>query len=117
MILTKAERIELNKRATGRTIRAEEARRARCILMLAEGASWAQIRDKLNCNDSFVARWASASKPSGWRGCTVGTGAVSCARSRPNWRRAFWNAPGRVRAMDPRTGVLASWPRNWAHII
>lgn len=57
MILTKAERIELNKRATGRTIRAEEARRARCILMLAEGASWAQIRDKLNCNDSFVARW------------------------------------------------------------
>jgi len=58
MILTKAERVELNKRATGRTIRAEEARRARCILMLAEGASWAQIRDKLNCNDSFVARWS-----------------------------------------------------------
>lgn len=57
MILTKAERVELNKRANGRTIRAEEARRARCILMLAQGASWAQIRDKLNCTDSFVARW------------------------------------------------------------
>jgi hypothetical protein len=46
MILTKAERAELSRRANGRTIRAEDARRARCILMLANGATWVQIRDK-----------------------------------------------------------------------
>jgi len=68
MILTKAERTELSRRANGRTIRAEDARRARCILMLAEGATWAQIRDKLSCNDSFVACWSQRFEAEGLAG-------------------------------------------------
>jgi transposase len=57
MKLTKAERVELTKRATRRTVRAEDARRARCILLLAEQHTWAQVRDKLGCSDNFIARW------------------------------------------------------------
>ena len=58
MKLTKAERMELNKRATGRTVRAEDARRARLVLLLAERETWATIRDKLGCGDTFINRWS-----------------------------------------------------------
>ena len=58
MKLTKPERVKLTKRASGRTLRAEDARRARCILPLAEQHPWAQVRDKPGCNDSFIARWS-----------------------------------------------------------
>jgi transposase len=58
MILSKSERIELTKRAKARTGRAEDARRARCMLLLAAGQAWAQIRDKLACNDAYIARWS-----------------------------------------------------------
>src|SRR3974390_1847955 len=56
--LTEAERMELNQRVGSRRGRADEARRARLILLLEEGQSWAQIRDKLGCNDTFIDRWA-----------------------------------------------------------
>ena len=59
MILTRSERVELTKRAGGRTVRAEDARRARCVLLLAEGNTWAEVRSKLECNDEFIARWSA----------------------------------------------------------
>ena len=71
MILTRSERVELTKRAGGRTVRAEDARRARCVLLLAEGNTWAEVRSKLECNDEFIARW-SGSRQSAWRVCIAG---------------------------------------------
>ena len=56
--LTKMERAELSRRATSRAGRADEARRARLILLLAAGGTWAEIRGKLACNDAFIARWS-----------------------------------------------------------
>src|SRR5215469_1826852 len=56
--LTEAERLELSRRATSRSGRADDGRRARLILLLAAGHSWAQIRDKLDCNDAFIDRWS-----------------------------------------------------------
>jgi transposase len=55
--LTEAERMELNQRVASRSGRADDARRARLILLLEEGHTWAQIRDKLDCNDAFIDRW------------------------------------------------------------
>src|SRR5262244_862605 len=55
--LTEAERLELSQRATSRSGRADDGRRARLILLLEAGHSWAQIRDKLDCNDAFIDRW------------------------------------------------------------
>jgi transposase len=57
MMLTDVERIELERRVSSRKGRADEARRARCILLLAAGTSWAQIRSQLRCNDGYIARW------------------------------------------------------------
>jgi transposase len=57
MTLTEVERMELERRVSSRKGRADEARRARCILMLAEGVNWTCIRTQLSCGDSYIARW------------------------------------------------------------
>ncbi|HUE88561.1 MAG TPA: IS630 family transposase [Vicinamibacterales bacterium] len=55
--LSDAERMELGRRASRRAGRADDARRARLILLLAAGHTWAEIRAKLDCNDGFIDRW------------------------------------------------------------
>src|SRR6218665_2132076 len=55
MNLTEAEIVELRQQANGRSVRADLARRARLILLLAEGLTWSAIRAKLDCNDSSIA--------------------------------------------------------------
>jgi len=56
--LSSAERMELDQRAASRAGRADDARRARLVLLLAAGHTWAEIRDKLDCNDAFIDRWS-----------------------------------------------------------
>jgi len=51
------ERKELRKRVRTRTLRAEDVRRARLILMLADGESYTAIQQALRCNPTFIARW------------------------------------------------------------
>jgi len=56
--LSSAEYAELSQRAASRAGRADDARRARLVLLLAAGHTWAEIRDKLDCNDAFIDRWS-----------------------------------------------------------
>src|SRR5450755_4789402 len=58
IVLSKMEEAELTQRATSQSGRADEARRARLILLLGSGHTWAAIRDKLDCTDSFIDRWS-----------------------------------------------------------
>lgn len=58
MKLTETEAVELQQRANARTGRADSARHARLILLLADGLTWAEIRSKLDCSDSFIDRWS-----------------------------------------------------------
>lgn len=58
MKLTKSERMELQQQAAARNGRADSARHARLILLLADGLTWAEIRAKLDCSDSFIDRWS-----------------------------------------------------------
>src|SRR5450755_3005056 len=58
IVLSKMEEAELSQRATSQCGRADEARRARLILLLGSGHTWAAIRDKLDCTDSFIDRWS-----------------------------------------------------------
>src|SRR5204863_8174115 len=58
IVLTDAERMELNQRAASRSGRADDARRARLMLLLEAGRTWAAICDKLDCNDAFIDRWS-----------------------------------------------------------
>src|ERR1700730_1565174 len=56
--LTKSERMELTKRAASRGGRAEDGRRARLVLLLAEGHTWDDICDRLPCSRGFIDSWS-----------------------------------------------------------
>jgi transposase len=58
MKLTQSEVMELQRQASTRNGRADSARRARLILLLAEARTWAEIRAKLDGSDSYIAGWS-----------------------------------------------------------
>ena len=55
--LSRPERQELQARLRSRVLRADDVRRARLILMLAEGTSWSAIEQALGCSSAYIARW------------------------------------------------------------
>lgn len=55
--MTVSERRELKDRMRSRTLPAEDVRRARLILLLAQGQSYLAIRHVLGCNANYISRW------------------------------------------------------------
>ncbi len=51
------ERHELESRLRSRSLRAEDVRRSRLILMLADGQSYTTIQQALDCPATYIARW------------------------------------------------------------
>jgi transposase len=48
----------LQRQASARNGRADSARRARLVLLLADGCTWSEICAKLDCSDSYINRWS-----------------------------------------------------------
>src|SRR5262245_13090916 len=57
LTLTTDERAELERRVRSLKIRAEDARRARVILMLADGESYSTIEQAVPCYRDYINRW------------------------------------------------------------
>jgi transposase len=57
LTLTADERTELERRTRSRKIRAEDARRAQVILMLADDESFTTIATAVGCYPAYIARW------------------------------------------------------------
>lgn len=57
--LKRGEREELDSWVRCQSGSAAQARRARLILLLADGERYRSIRDKLDCDTNFIARWKS----------------------------------------------------------
>src|SRR5438067_5734145 len=57
LTLTTDERSELQRRVRSLKIRAEDARRARVILMLADGNSYSRIEAAIPCYRDYINRW------------------------------------------------------------
>src|SRR3982751_5758142 len=57
LTLTSDERAELQRRRRSLKIRAEDARRARVILMLADGDSYSMIEAAIPCYRDYINRW------------------------------------------------------------
>jgi transposase len=57
LMVTTNERAELQRRTRSRKIRAEDARRAQVILMLADGASFTTIAAAVGCYPAYITRW------------------------------------------------------------
>lgn len=55
--LNDSEREELAARTRSRTLPSEDVRRARLILMLADGETFTSIQIVLRCNRSYISRW------------------------------------------------------------
>ena len=109
LTLTTDERSELERRVRSLKIRAEDARRARVILMLANGDSYSTIEGTVPCYRDYINRWRRrflADRLDGlrprYRGQppTILTPAMEPASSRRRNRR---------RPMAVRTGAPARW--------
>jgi transposase len=57
LTLTPDERTELERRTRSRKLRAEDARKAHVILMLADGASFSTITATVGCYPDYINRW------------------------------------------------------------
>jgi len=57
IVLSEAERTELEARSRSRSLPAADVQRARLVLLLAAGLSWQEIRNRLRCSQAFIARW------------------------------------------------------------
>lgn len=57
IVLTKAERTELQRRVRSRKGRAEDGRIARVLLMLADGATYSQTAKRVGCSAPFISKW------------------------------------------------------------
>jgi transposase len=55
--LTTAERTELERRARSRAGRADEARVARVLLLLANGETYGEISERVECSAPFISKW------------------------------------------------------------
>lgn len=55
--LSAAERRELEGRARSRAGRADDARVARVLLLLAEGSTYAEIAHRVDCSPPFISKW------------------------------------------------------------
>ena len=55
--LTTSERTELETRSRRRSVRADDARLARLVLMLAEGHTYSEIQAALECDRTYISRW------------------------------------------------------------
>lgn len=67
-MLTSEQRTDLDAVMRKRHGNAALARRARCVLLWADGERRVDIRSKLACNDGFISRWTSAYEAQGLAG-------------------------------------------------
>src|SRR5712692_5685071 len=108
--LTPRERTELRERMRSRTLPAEDVRRARLILLLAQGKSYLTIRQQLGCNPNYISSWKGRFE----------AGRLAGLYSRHRGRAlepGFWNGRADMRRTAARTGAAASWPGTWASAV
>ena len=66
--LTPSGRMALEKRTRSRQARADDARRARVILMLADGETYEAIQQEVGCSPTYITRWKGRFQKSGLAG-------------------------------------------------
>ena len=130
LTLTTDERDELERRRRSRKIRAEDARRATVILMLADGASFTTISAAVACFPDYINRWKQRFEREGLAGLrakycgqppTLRTPALE-ARILAKTRRAppdgstHWSTRKLAKVMGVSHGLIAKvWRRAGLH--
>lgn len=70
-MLTIEQRVELDAVMRKRHGNAALSRRARCVVLWADGERRVDIREKLACNDAFVTKWTTSFGAGVGRTCLV----------------------------------------------
>ena len=113
LTLTIDERTELERRTRSRKSRAEDVRRARVILMLADGESFTTIATAVGCYPAYIARWKDRFETERLAGLRAKYRGQPPTVRTQRWRRAYWPRRGSGHPMAARTGRHASWGRCW----
>ena len=99
-----------DKRARSRTGRAEAARRARVILLLAEGVTWNAVCHAVGCSRGFVALWRQRFTDERLAGLYSRHRGQAPRRHTPQTEARILEATRRAPATGRPTGAPASWP-------
>jgi hypothetical protein len=114
VLLRKDQRLELSCIAQSRSLPAGYVFRARLILMLAEGASFSTIKERLGTTAPTISRWKQRFVASGIDGLDTSRPGQSASVLTPKLRARILSATANSRRTVPRTGVAASLPQRWA---
>src|SRR5271154_808561 len=112
--LTPSERTELRDRMRSRALPAGDVRRARLILLLAQGRSYLAIRQVLGCTPNYISRWKGRFEVERLAGLYSHHPARAVEKRTPALEARILDGPADLRRMAPRTGAAASWPNTWA---
>ena len=112
LTLTTDERTELERRVRSLKIRAEDARRARVILMLADGDSYSTIEATVPCYRDYINRWRRRFLVDRARRAPAALPRATAdgADARDGSAR-YWRRRGNRRRMAARIGVRAKLGR------
>jgi len=112
--LTPQQHSDLSSIAQSRSLAAGYVFRAKLILMLNEGASFNAIKRQLQTTAPTIIRWKQRFRRCGLEGLDTYHPGQKPRVLTPALRALILSATRRNPAMDPRTGVAASWPPRWA---
>src|SRR6202789_524050 len=124
--LSQSEAQELRTRARSRVLRADDVRRARLILMLAEDQSWSTIQQALGCSSAYIARWQTRfaeqrlaglfarhqGRPATKRTPRLEARILACTRRSPTDGPTHWSSRKLARALGVNHMMVARvWQR------
>ncbi len=94
--LPSEDRLELERRVRSRALRADDVKRARLILMLADGQSYREIQHALGCGCDYIRRWKARYETGGLAALhSLHRGRTKRENARPRrWKRRSWNGHG-----------------------
>src|SRR5215204_1990142 len=97
LVLTAEERTELERRLRSRKIRAEDARRAQVILMLADGDAFSAITATVGCYPDYINRWTQRFETERLPACGRSTAGNRRRCGPRRWKRGSCRRPASVR--------------------
>src|SRR5580704_9486988 len=98
--LTPSEHTELRERLRSRTLPAEDVRRTRLILLLAQGKFYLAICQALGCNPNYISRWKGRFETERLAGLYSHYRGPRGGETNPG-------AGGQNSGMDPQTSITA----------
>ena len=93
--LTQPERADLQRRAESRAGRAHDARIGRVLLLLADGRTYREIAERVDCSEPLLAKWKKRFVQMALPGSTPAMMADPSRSSPPRWKRGLSIGPAR----------------------